>query len=87
MDMNAVKRDCGIMVETANDRRIPLKTDNYFNANDFMQTEIGTVKELMVTITLREYRELLTMKQYQSDRAERMVNELTELREKLYAKD
>ena len=75
------------MVETANDPRIPLKTDSTYKAFDFIQTEVGTMKELMVTITLSEYRNLVETKQYLTDRDQHMMEELVALREKLYAKD
>ena len=39
--------------------KIPLKTDSYFDPHDFIQTECGTMKELLVTITLAEYRALV----------------------------
>ena len=41
-------------------REIPLKTDASYNPNDFIRTECGTMKELTVTITLAEYRELVS---------------------------
>ena len=40
-------------------KEIPLKTDAVYNPHDFIQTECGTMKELTVTITLAEYRELV----------------------------
>lgn len=39
--------------------QIPLKTGGAFNSIDFLQTEAGTLKELTVTITLAEYRDLV----------------------------
>ena len=41
------------------ENRIPLKTDAEHNPHDYVQTEVGTMKELLVTITLAEYRELV----------------------------
>lgn len=42
------------------ENRIPLKTDaKFFDTDDFVQTECGTMKELTVTITLHEYRSLI----------------------------
>lgn len=42
------------------EHKIPLKTDDtYFDKHDFVQTECGTMKELLVTITLAEYRILV----------------------------
>lgn len=42
------------------ENKIPLKTDGaYFNPHDFIQTECGTMKELLVTTTLAEYRSLV----------------------------
>ena len=39
---------------------IPLKTNEIgSNLNDFVQTEVGTMKELLITITLHEYRDLI----------------------------
>lgn len=40
--------------------RIPLKTDDDMLLwTDFVQTECGTLRELTVTITLHEYRDLI----------------------------
>ena len=72
------------MVETANDKRIPLKTDEkYWQKKDFIQTEIGTVKELLVTVTLSEYRELVSMEQYYRDQVNELTHENTELKRKI----
>ena len=39
---------------------IPLKTNEIMcNRDDFVQTEVGTMKELLITITLHEYRDLI----------------------------
>lgn len=46
------------MNDTAN--RIPRKTDDIQNPDDFVQTECGTLKEIMVAVTLHEYRKLVT---------------------------
>ena len=66
------------------ENRIPLKTDGKdWAENDFVQTELGTIKELLVTITLHEYRELVEMKQYNSDRCNALLRENAELKKKL----
>ncbi len=52
------------------ENRIPLKTDcEFFNQDDFIQTECGTMRELTVTITLHEYRELVQNVNYWRDKA------------------
>lgn len=58
---------------------IKLKTDaDWFNANDFRQNENGTMAEIMIQITLAEYRSLIRNDAYQAVR-------ITELRSQLAA--
>ena len=50
--------------------RIPLKTDErHYESDDFIQTECGTMKELTVTITLHEYRQLIKDLAYWQNKA------------------
>ena len=66
------------------DNSIPLKTDaKYWREDNFIQTEKGTLVEIMVTITLHEYRELVEMKQYNGDRCNALLRENAELKKKL----
>jgi chromosome segregation ATPase len=39
---------------------IPRKTDDIQNPDDFVQTECGVLKEITVSVTLHEYRDLVT---------------------------
>ena len=66
------------------ENRIPLKTDEkLFDKDDFIQTECGTMKELTVTITLHEYRQLLRDLAYWQQKAINAADKARQLQNKI----
>lgn len=66
------------------ENRIPLKTDEkLFDKDDFIQTECGTLKEITVTITLHEYRKLLSDAAYWQQKAINAADKARQLQNKI----
>lgn len=67
---------------------IPLKTSNPdFNRHDFVQTDCGLMEELTVTITLAEYRELVTQLATEKQEAVRFMFERDRARQDLFSRE